>query len=641
MHRSVCAALITLSASAGMSYAQPDPATDRPVSIPAATIPMTAFFGLTPGTAIATPGGRIELAPTISKSINAVNARVIRGGLVGRTGRFVLAEVEGRIAGAIWTNQAAYEIRPADGFGGVTVTTINHADLPGCATLGRALPEVAVPFILPGSTLRGEAEQIVRVFVGITRAGEVQMGGAAAAIAVAAAAVESANSAYENSEMTVGDAGVVQCQLELVGTFTVDPGPGLGAGGLLGALRSQSDGIMDELHILRDASGADLVSLLSESGIGACGIAYLDPDNASNGFSVTAQSCAVGNLSFAHELGHNQGAHHDADNAGNGYAPYGFGWRWTTTGGSFRRSVMAYSPGSRRLNFSNPGVLNGGTPTGHAQQADNARLIGETFLSVASFRTGTGTGVGDCDANGTPDLIEILDNPTLDSDISGTLDTCDVMNGLLEDCNKDGFADIGQIRPRIDLDPEAISLANFPPFETGIADAFEAFSNVEITLAADADLGAPNEYLDVFINGISQGRFWDVDGGDCSPAITTTVITLTAAQWNSFGPDVTVSIQKPNTVGATCPSDSISVNIAYTGIDRDFDANGDGVLDACSPACNAADIAEPFGTLDLADISGFITAFTTQNPAGDLSGDGVFDLADITAFVTAFNGGCP
>jgi len=58
--------------------------------------------------------------------------------------------------------------------------------------------------------------------------------------------------------------------------------------------------------------------------------------------------------------------------------------------------------------------------------------------------------------------------------------------------------------------------------------------------------------------------------------------------------------------------------------------------------CNDADIAEPFGVLDLADIAGFTTAFTTQQPAADIAAPfGVYDLADIGAFVAAFTGGCP
>ncbi len=57
--------------------------------------------------------------------------------------------------------------------------------------------------------------------------------------------------------------------------------------------------------------------------------------------------------------------------------------------------------------------------------------------------------------------------------------------------------------------------------------------------------------------------------------------------------------------------------------------------------CNAADLAAPFGLLDLADVVAFVTAFTGMDPLADLNPDGLFDLADVIAFVTAFNAGCP
>lgn len=58
--------------------------------------------------------------------------------------------------------------------------------------------------------------------------------------------------------------------------------------------------------------------------------------------------------------------------------------------------------------------------------------------------------------------------------------------------------------------------------------------------------------------------------------------------------------------------------------------------------CNPADLSEPFGVLDLSDITAFVGAFVAQDPAADLAEPtGVFDLADLTAFVTAFTGGCP
>lgn len=58
--------------------------------------------------------------------------------------------------------------------------------------------------------------------------------------------------------------------------------------------------------------------------------------------------------------------------------------------------------------------------------------------------------------------------------------------------------------------------------------------------------------------------------------------------------------------------------------------------------CNAADIAEPFDVLDLADIQAFVAAFVAQEPAADIAPPaGVWDLADLQAFIVAFTGGCP
>jgi hypothetical protein len=80
------------------------------------------------------------------------------------------------------------------------------------------------------------------------------------------------------------------------------------------------------------------------------------------------------------------------------------------------------------------------------------------------------------------------------------------------------------------------------------------------------------------------------------------------------------------------------------------DCDNNGVEDACQIAagnppacgCNAADIAEPFGVLDLGDVQGFVGAFLDQDPLADIAEPfGVFDLGDLQAFVGAFTAGCP
>jgi hypothetical protein len=76
----------------------------------------------------------------------------------------------------------------------------------------------------------------------------------------------------------------------------------------LTALSSTSDGLMDNVHALRNTYAADLVSLITET-LDNCGLAFRQfPVTAafeSSAFSVVKRSCAAGNLSFAHETAHN------------------------------------------------------------------------------------------------------------------------------------------------------------------------------------------------------------------------------------------------------------------------------------------------------------------------------------------------
>ena len=119
---------------------------------------------------------------------------------------------------------------------------------------------------------------------------------------------------------------------------------------------------------------------------------------------------------------------------------------------------------------------------------------------------------------------------------------------------------------------------------------------------------------------------------------------------------------------AWCATFEGEQNVYYTRIgDRDCDGNqiadaadiasgavpdcdGDGIPDSCeiaagdAPSCALcpADFAVPFGTLDLADIVAFVTAFSAGDGRADLAAPpGVFDLSDVSAFVTAFVAGCP
>nr|MCU0226739.1 zinc-dependent metalloprotease [Bryobacterales bacterium] len=151
-------------------------------------------------------------------------------------------------------------------------------------------------------------------------------GGTAGVLAHINTIVAESNAAFANSNALV--------QLRLVHAVQVNYDDSLGNmsyNTALSALRQTSDNVMDEVHALRNEYGADLVALLVShpfSG-GTVGMAYMCTSSPSNfapwAFSVTHQGYAGGvYLSFAHEVGHNLGLNHDADNGGSNGALHSY-----------------------------------------------------------------------------------------------------------------------------------------------------------------------------------------------------------------------------------------------------------------------------------------------------------------------------
>lgn len=218
--------------------------------------------------------------------------------------------------------------------------------------------------------------EVADILVYYTTAAKNGQGGVAAIEALIATAIADANTAFARSGIvaTLRLAGAVEL------TGHVESSTDMGAD--LTAIRSSS-----AVAAARDAAGADLVALIvNATAGGACGIGYLGP-SASAAHSVTARTCIVGNYTFAHEVGHNFGSHHAPEDGATGaWRTYGYGYKDYTA--NFR-TVMAYSPGTRLLNFSDPAVLHNGRPTGSATQR-NAQSLREAFPIVQGFRTAPG-----------------------------------------------------------------------------------------------------------------------------------------------------------------------------------------------------------------------------------------------------------
>jgi hypothetical protein len=211
-------------------------------------------------------------------------------------------------------------------------------------------------------------------------------GGVAQIEAQIQAAVDNANLAFSNSQ--------VNAHYTLVHTALANRNDSGDMSADLNWLVADPD-----TAALRNQYGADMVSLIVANGGNACGIGYVmrspGPSFASYAFQVTDRDCAVGNLTFAHEHGHNLGMEHDP---ANGPAPSSASYPWSFghyVNGVFR-TVMSYSSPctsgcTRVAYFSNPGVSYLGNPTGIIDQRDNARTGNLTTPIAAAFRAPAAT----------------------------------------------------------------------------------------------------------------------------------------------------------------------------------------------------------------------------------------------------------
>ncbi len=246
--------------------------------------------------------------------------------------------------------------------------------------------ENAVDPAAGGAAAASGAPPVIDVMVVYTPIARSAAGGTAAIETLIDLFVAETNDAYQNS--------LIGMQINLVYAGEVDYDE---TENHLSGLTNHDDGIMEEVHGLRYAHQADLVALLVNSA-GYCGVAWLMPSNSvsseNRGFSVTVWPC--GGMVFAHELGHNMGCCHAPGDGGGcnagGLFSYSLGYRYYGQSGQLWRTVMAYNPGLRIPNFSNPNVLVDNRPTGVSVEdpnsAENALTINETSGTISMYRSG-------------------------------------------------------------------------------------------------------------------------------------------------------------------------------------------------------------------------------------------------------------
>lgn len=308
---------------------------------------------------------------------NAADDFVWRGKIsVGKTsGDVILTFKNNFVSGLIYAGKQVYEIVPKGDK--QILVELNQSLFPDCggAPLAEAVENNAENSnVAPNGGV--DSGDRIDVLILYTAAVRNSLGGEAQAQTFSQQAINVTNAAYLNSKVRLR-IRLARAQL----TDTVEAGT---LSAELTALRTNA-----AVAALRDQYKADLVALISNTADN-CGIGYLlntVNGNQSFGFTVNSRTCAVGNLTLAHELGHNMGSHHNPENASATIFPYSYGHYIN----GVYRTIMSYtdpctSGCPKAPYFSNPEISYAGYLTGIPNQRDNARSLNNTADVVANFR---------------------------------------------------------------------------------------------------------------------------------------------------------------------------------------------------------------------------------------------------------------
>jgi hypothetical protein len=315
----------------------------------------------------------------------------------------VTLAVEGTtVYGSVLMPGGSYLVKPG-GDGISTIVEIDQSAFPPEAeplvpsTSASVNVERDAPSLDP--KMEGDDGLLIDVLVLYTPAAATAAGGAAAMNTLIANAISITNTSYSNS-------GVYQ-RVRLVAALSINYTESGDIGTDLSNITAGT-GAFSGVAALRNTYRADLVSLMTNTpGSPFCGVAWLmtslSVGFAPNGYSVVEQACAVGNLSFPHELGHNMGLRHDWY-VDDGVTPASYAHGYVNSAAK-TRTIMAYNNRCAAQGFnctrlpvwSNPGIgamgVQAGTSTACVDgslagncDADDHRMLNESAYFVANFR---------------------------------------------------------------------------------------------------------------------------------------------------------------------------------------------------------------------------------------------------------------
>lgn len=359
--------------------------------------------------------GSEMVGPGRFTSTGKIEGRPASRAVFGYSGGFLHASIEDPVLGAFALRTATeelsqfYRVDPALVARCAGERRIPAAPPTRAARASSALGDVADASEPRAVTAAAENPQraVIHVMMVHTAAVLPTLSGSARTEALQSAflaAVEKVNAAFE--------ASLISARMKLVRVHETRYDESLSASNrvqdeALTALYTQADGLMDEIHAVRDEAGADIVCLaLQRPDFSSSGLSFLldDPtrsDNAEYAFSVVQYGNVAGTNVVPHEFGHVLGCAHDRQNAvsGEGAFSYSYGYRFLGADSRQYHDIMSYPPGTELSYFSNPQVtvpapVNApiGIESGRPGEADTARTIEQTAFLTSNYRLQTQAG---------------------------------------------------------------------------------------------------------------------------------------------------------------------------------------------------------------------------------------------------------
>jgi hypothetical protein len=321
------------------------------------------------------PNSPLRTLSKRSEDVTSPNDFTWHGTLTGVPGQATLVVRDGNITGTIQDQGTLYRIEPV-GNGVHALIKVDQSRMPPEHPPSYIEKErrgdIQVPPTVQDAN-RADGPVGIDVLVAYTTAAKNAVTDINATVQLA---VAEANQSYVNSGINI--------KLTLVDSFEVS----------YSETGKTFDTILADLvanttvQSRRNNSGADLVAMIINQ-TDFCGLADAIMAQASTAYAVVHYDCATGYYSFAHELGHLQGARHDPtnDSTTTPFA-YGHGLQHLSPAPAWR-TIMAYNcDGScpRLQYWSNPNVQYNSIAMGTTATSDNSRVLNATASTVAAFR---------------------------------------------------------------------------------------------------------------------------------------------------------------------------------------------------------------------------------------------------------------